>query len=40
VTERAAFRLVLEHRDGHLNDHALTGGNTSMIISTSMQRPV
>ena len=24
VTERAAFRLVLEQRSGHLNDHALT----------------
>jgi hypothetical protein len=31
VTERAALRLVLEHRDGHLNDHALTSSYASMI---------
>jgi hypothetical protein len=31
VTERAAFRLVLEHRDGHLNDQALTSSYASMI---------
>jgi hypothetical protein len=38
VTERGALGLVLEHRDGHLNDQALTSGDTSMIISTSMRR--
>ena len=31
VTERTVLRLVLEHRDGHLNDHALTSSDASMI---------
>jgi hypothetical protein len=31
VTERAALGLVLEHRDGHLNDHVLTSSYASMI---------
>jgi hypothetical protein len=31
VTERAALRLVLEQRNGHLNDHARTSRNASMI---------
>jgi hypothetical protein len=31
VTERAVLGLVLEHRDGHLNDHALTSSYASMI---------
>jgi hypothetical protein len=34
VTERAGFRLVLEQRNGHLNDHCLTGGHESMTIVT------
>jgi hypothetical protein len=40
VTEWAAFRLILEHRDGHLNDHALTGSYASTITMTSTQRPL
>jgi hypothetical protein len=31
VTERAALRFILEHRDGHLNDHARTSSYASMI---------
>jgi hypothetical protein len=31
VTERAAFWLVLEQINGHLNDHARTGRYVSMI---------
>jgi hypothetical protein len=31
MTERAAFWLVLEQRNGHLNDHARTGRYASMI---------
>lgn len=34
VTERTGFRLVLEQRDGHLNDHCLTGCHESMTIVT------
>jgi hypothetical protein len=33
VTERAALRLVLEQRNGHLNDHARTSRNASMITA-------
>jgi TIR domain len=33
VTERTAFRLVLEQRNGHLNDHARTGRDASMITA-------
>ena len=33
VTERAAFRLVLEQRNGHLDDHARTSRSTSMITA-------
>jgi hypothetical protein len=32
VAERTGFRLVLEQRNGHLNDHARTGCHESMII--------
>jgi hypothetical protein len=34
VTERTGFRLVLEQRSGHLNDHAPTSCHESMIIVT------
>ncbi len=34
VTERAGLRLVLEQRNGHLNDHAQTSCHESMIIVT------
>jgi hypothetical protein len=34
VAERAGFRLVIEQRSGHLNDHALTSCHESMIIVT------
>jgi hypothetical protein len=34
VTERTGFRLVLEQRSGHLNDHCLTGCHESMTIVT------
>ena len=34
MAERAGFRLVIEQRSGHLNDHALTGCHESMIIVT------
>ena len=34
VTERTGFRLVLEQRNGHLNDHGLTGCPESMTIVT------
>ena len=34
VTERTGFRLVLEQRSGHLNDHGLTGCHESMITVT------
>jgi hypothetical protein len=40
VTEWAAFRLILEHRDGHLNDHALTSSYASMTTAMIMQRPI
>jgi hypothetical protein len=33
VTERAAFWLVLEQRNGHLNDHARASHNASMITA-------
>ena len=33
MTERAAPRLVLEQRNGHLNDHAATSGYASMITA-------
>jgi hypothetical protein len=39
VTERAAFGLVLEHRGGHLNDHALTSSYTSTITSRMYRNP-
>jgi hypothetical protein len=34
VAERAGFRFVLEQRNGHLNDHGLTGCHESMTIVT------
>jgi hypothetical protein len=34
MTERTGFRLILEQRSGHLNDHALTSCYESMIIVT------
>jgi len=34
VTERTGFRLILEHRNGHLNDHARTSCHQSIIIVT------
>jgi len=34
VTERAGFRLVLEQRSGHLNDHVPASCRASMIIVT------
>jgi hypothetical protein len=34
VTVRAGFRLVIEQRSEHLNDHARTGCHASMIIVT------
>jgi hypothetical protein len=34
VTEWTGFRLVLEQRNGHLNDHVLTSCRPSMIIET------
>ena len=34
VTERTGFRLVLEQRNGHLNEHCLTGCHESMTIVT------
>jgi hypothetical protein len=34
VTERTGFRLVLEQRNGYLNDHARTSCHESMIIAT------
>ena len=33
VTERAALRLALEQRTGHLNDHAWAGSQASMITA-------
>jgi hypothetical protein len=36
VTERTGFRLVLEQRSGHPDDHALTSCHASMIIVTCM----
>jgi hypothetical protein len=37
VTERAAFRLVLEQRNGHLNDHARTSRSASMITAAGSE---
>ena len=37
VTERAALRLVLEQRNGHLNDHARTSGYASMITAAGSE---
>jgi len=37
VTERAAFRLVLEQRNGHLNDHALTRCYASTITAAGSE---
>ena len=34
VTERTKFGLIFEQRNGHLNDHSLTGCHESMIIVT------
>jgi hypothetical protein len=34
VTESAVLRFILEHRDGHLNDHALTSSYASTITMT------
>jgi hypothetical protein len=39
MTERAALWLILEHRDGHLDDHALTSSYASMTTATIMQKP-
>jgi hypothetical protein len=38
MTERAALRLVTEHRNGHLNDHALTSSPASTIITAHRKR--
>jgi len=38
MTERAALRLVLEQRNGHLNDHGLTGRYESMITVAGSER--
>ena len=40
VTERAALWLVLEQRNGHLNDHARTGRDASMTTRGPGQNPV
>jgi hypothetical protein len=40
VTKRAVLRLVLEQRDGHLNDPALPSSDASTITMTTAQRPV
>ena len=37
VTERAALWLVLEQRNEHLNDHAVTSGYASMITATGSE---
>ncbi len=37
VAERAAFRLVLEQKNGHLNDHARTSRNASMITAAGSE---
>ena len=37
MTERAALRLVLEQRNGHLNDHARTGRQASMITAAGSE---
>ena len=37
VTERAVFRLVLEQRNGHLNDHARTSRDASMITAAGSE---
>ncbi len=37
MTERAALGLVLEHRSGHLNDHARASGDASMITVTGSE---
>jgi hypothetical protein len=37
VTERAALCLVLEQRNGHLNDHALTSRYESMITAAGSE---
>ena len=37
VTERAVFRLVIEQRDGHLNDHAWTGRSASTITAAGSE---
>ena len=37
VSERAAFRLVLEQRNGHLNDHARTSRYASMITAAGSE---
>jgi hypothetical protein len=39
VTERAAFRLVLEQRNGHLNDHVLTSRDASITAAGSEPGP-
>jgi len=39
VTERTGFRLIIEQRNGHLNDGGLTGGHESMIIVTCTDDP-
>jgi hypothetical protein len=38
VSEWAALRLVLEQRNGHLNDHARTSRNASMITLAGSNR--
>jgi hypothetical protein len=37
MAERAALGLVLEQRNGHLNDHARTGRNASLITATGSE---
>ena len=37
VTERAGFRLVLEQRNGHLNDHAQTSRHASIITAAGSE---
>ena len=37
MAERAALRLVLEQGNGHLNDHAVTRRNASMITAAGSE---
>jgi hypothetical protein len=40
VAERTVFRLILEQRYGHLNDHALARRYASTITLPGVTRPV